>query len=204
MLAIPLMLVALIGAGDGPSSLQRSTLQPSAMRTSQPASRQAPAHLDERPASARSMIRLREPDRAGPPATIADLAWLEGSWIGDMPQGPVEHVILGSRAGHMPSFVRALAGNDVSFYEISVFAESAGSLVNRVKHFTPELAGWEAQGAFVERRLVKRDGDRFYFDGLTFARTGPDSFTVYFLPVVDGRERETLVIPFRRVGQAVR
>jgi len=150
------------------------------------------------------MIRLRRPGRAAPPTTLADLAWLEGSWIGDMPQGPVEHVILSSRASHMPSFVRALAGDKVAFYEISVFAEAAGSLVNRVKHFTAELAGWEAQGAYVERQLLERDEDRFYFDGLTLSRTGPDSFTVYFLPMVDGREGETLVVPFRKITPELR
>jgi hypothetical protein len=98
----------------------------------------------------------------------------------------------------MPSFVRALAGDKVGFYEISVFAEAAGSVVNRVKHFTPELAGWEAQDAYAERALVERDGYDLYFDGLTIKRTGPDSFTVYFLEHRDGLEGDTLVIPFRR------
>ena len=80
----------------------------------------------------------------------------------------------------MPGFVRAVNPRGVLFYEISVFVETAGSLSVRVKHFTPALAGWEAQDAYVDRPLVARDGDGFYFDGITFLRTGPDSFTVYF------------------------
>jgi hypothetical protein len=117
-----------------------------------------------------------------------------------MPEGPVEHVILSAAFGHMPGFVRAVNPQGVLFYEISVFVEVAGSLSVRVKHFTPALAGWEAQEAYVDRPLVARDGAGYYFDGITFLRTGPDSFTVYFLDRAGTQERATLVIPFRRKG----
>ena len=155
------------------------------------------------PASAadpRAMIRLRDPRQPPPPATIADMAWIEGHWIGSMPEGPVEHVILSAAFGHMPGFVRAVNPRGILFYEISVFVEAAGSLSVRVKHFTPALAGWEAQDAYVDRPLVARDGAGYYFDGITFLRTGQDSFTVYFLDRAGKQERATLVIPFRRKG----
>lgn len=149
-------------------------------------------------ANPRAMIKLHAEGRPAPRATIADMAWIEGHWIGDMPEGPVEHVVLSPRFGHLPGFVRALAPRNVVFYEISVFAEVGDSLTVRVKHFTPELAGWEAQASYIDRRLVDRDATNFYFDGITFSRTGPDSFTVYFLNRSEGQERDTLVIPFRR------
>jgi hypothetical protein len=147
----------------------------------------------------RSMIKLHTEGRAGPPATLADVAWLEGRWIGEMPEGPVEHVILGPSFGHLPGFVRAVNPQGVIFYEIWVLAEVGGSLTIRVKHFSPQLAGWEAQDAYIDRPLVDRDADSLFFDGATYARTGPDSFTVYFLNRSGGEERETIVIPFRRM-----
>lgn len=150
------------------------------------------------PVSPRSMIRLHQLGNAEPSVKIEELAWLEGTWIGRMPNGLVEHVILGPKAGQMPSFVRALNDNDVWFYEISVFSEDAGTVVSRVKHFTPELAGWEAQNGFVERRLVEKDAANLYFDGLTISRTGPDSFIVYFLERDGSKEGQTLVLPFNR------
>jgi hypothetical protein len=140
--------------------------------------------------SPRAMIKLLPKGASGPPTTIADLAWLEGHWIGDMPEGPVEHVILSPRFGHMPGFVRAVGAQGVIFYEISVFAQAGDSVTVKVKHFTPALAGWEAQDAHIDRPL--------FFDGITFMRTGQDSFTVYFLNRSGQEERETLVIPFRR------
>lgn len=149
-------------------------------------------------AIARGQIRLHEGNTPAPHAALADLDWLKGSWIGRMPSGPVEHIILDKSFGHMPGFVRALNEKGLSFYEITVFAEAEGSLAYRVKHFTPQLAGWEPQDAYIDRPLVERRGDTFYFDGITFSRRGPDSFTVYYLPRDGGKEGETLVIPFRR------
>lgn len=146
----------------------------------------------------RTMIKLLPKGASGPPTTIADLAWLEGHWIGDMPEGPVEQVIFSPKFGHMPGFVRAVNSQGVIFYEIAVFAQAGDSVTVRVKHFTPLLAGWEAQDAFIDRPLVDRDATTLFFDGATFARTGDDSFTVYFLNRSGQEERETLVIPFRR------
>ena len=148
--------------------------------------------------TARSQIRLREPGKSAPKARLAELDWLSGSWVGQMPSGEVEHLILDDSSAHMPGFVRALNKTGIFFYEITVFAEVGGSLSYRVKHFTPELAGWEPQASYVDRPLVERQGDTFYFDGITFSRRGPDSFTVYYLPKEGGKEGETLVIPFRR------
>jgi hypothetical protein len=144
------------------------------------------------------MIKLLAKGASGPPTTIADLAWLEGHWIGEMPDGPVEQVILGPKFGHMPGFVRSVSPQGVIFYEISLFAQAEDSVTYKVKHFTPTLVGWEGQDVHIDRPLVDRDADTLFFDGITFLRTGKDSFTVYFLNRSGQEERETLVIPFRR------
>ena len=115
-----------------------------------------------------------------------------------MPFGPVEQTHLPPRFGQMPGFVRATNGQGVVFYEIGLFAEVGGSLTVRVKHFTPALAGWEAQDGYIDRPLVAKDAASLYFDGITYTRTGPDTYVVYFLNRENGQERDTLVIPFKR------
>ena len=150
------------------------------------------------PINPRSMIRLQVPGQSGPPASLEDVAWLQGHWVGEMPEGPVEHVTLGPQFGHLPGFVRAVNPQGVIFYEISLIAEVAGSLTVRVKHFTAQLAGWEAQDTYIDRPLVARDAENLYFDGITYSRTGPDSYVVYFLNRSGSEERETLVVPFKR------
>ena len=150
-------------------------------------------------ADPRAMIRLAASGAEPVAATIGNLAWLEGSWVGDMEGAEVEHVIFDAGFGQMPSFVRSMGAEGIAFYEIAVFTEVGSSVSYRVKHFTSALAGWEGQDAFVDRPLIARDEATLFFDGITFERTGPDSFVVYFLDrSSDGQERSTLVIPFQR------
>lgn len=149
----------------------------------------------------RSMIRLKVEGQAGPRASLADVAWLQGHWIGSMPEGPVEQFNLSPMFGHLPGFVRAVSPKNVIFYEISLIAEVGDSLSVRVKHFTPELEGWEARESYIDRPLVARDSANLYFDGITYSRTGPDTYVVYFLNRSGTEERDTLVVPFRRSAQ---
>ena len=66
---------------------------------------------------------------------------------------------------------------------------------------TLELEGWEAREVYIDRPLVARDSTNFYFDGITYSRTGPDTYVVYFLNRSGTEERDTLVIPFKRVAR---
>jgi len=150
---------------------------------------------EAQPVDPKSMVMLHEDGRPPAAASPADVTWLIGSWVGDMEGLTVEHVILPERFGQLPGFVRASGGDGIAFYEVTTFRQAGNSISYRVKHFTSALAGWEAQDAYIDRPLLKRDADNLYFDGITFSRTSPDSFTVYFL---DRNRKVTLVIPFRR------
>jgi len=160
----------------------------------------APGLTAPQPVNPRAMIRLKAPGQAAPRASLADVAWLQGHWIGSMPDGPVEQFNLSPMFGQMPGFVRAISPKNVIFYEIGLIAEVGDSLSVRVKHFTPELEGWEAREVYIDRPLVARDSTNFYFDGITYSRTGPDTYVVYFLNRSGTQERDTLVIPFKRVA----
>ena len=50
-------------------------------------------------------------------------------------------------------------------------AEENGSLVMKLKHFNPDLTGWEEKDRFVTFRLVKLGLNEVYFGGLTFRRS---------------------------------
>ena len=114
------------------------------------------------------------------PATIADLDWMVGAWEGPLGDDMQEHIAYPPIAQQMPGFVRGWTSDDtITFYEINAFAEVDGTLEFRVKHFSPELAGWEPQNEFVRHRLVAKTGNTFFFDGITFARRGPDRHTVH-------------------------
>jgi Domain of unknown function (DUF6265) len=146
----------------------------------------------------RAMIRLLKAGQPPKPCQLSDLKWLEGDWIGQMPFGPVEHVKLPIAFGHMPGFVRAMNPDGVVFYEIAIFAQIGATIAQQVKHFTSNLEGWEAKDTHLERLLVEREGDTYFFDGFTLSRTGSDSYTVFFLNRDGDKELDTLTVPFKR------
>lgn len=71
------------------------------------------------------------------------------------------------------------ADGAVQFYELLLVQERDGSLVYRLKHFHPDLTGWEARAETVDFPLVRADAEGLWFDGLTFRRLGPDALEVW-------------------------
>jgi len=135
-------------------------------------------------------VRLAE-GAASPPATLSGMAWLAGSWTGDALRGQVEEIWSPPQAGAMMGMFRLLREGKTVFYELMTRVEENGSLVLRVKHFNPDLTGWEDKSASVDFALVAVDGDRFLFDGLTFHRQRDDTMTIHVvISAKDGAIRE--------------
>lgn len=115
-------------------------------------------------------VRSLEEGAAQPAATIADISWLAGRWVGEGLGGTAEDVIAPASGGQMMGMFRhSKADGSVNFYEFYLFAEKDGSLTVRLKHFSPMLAGWEEKDGFVEFPLVAIEERAAYFDGLTYA-----------------------------------
>jgi hypothetical protein len=128
---------------------------------------------------------------ASPPATITDMAWFAGHWTGEGLGGQVEEIWSPAQAGAMMGMFRLLLDGKTAFYELMTLVEENGSLVLRVKHFNPDLTGWEDKGESVAFALVAVDGDRYLFDGLTIHRQRDDTITIYVaISSKDGTVRE--------------
>ncbi|PAX07577.1 DUF6265 family protein [Sphingomonas lenta] len=124
--------------------------------------------------------RSLAPGAPSPPATIDQLAWLEGAWTGDGLGAPATEVYSAPQAGQIAGhFVQTDPKGGVMFYELLQIAPRGRSLVYRLRHFNADLTGWEdaKPKKAVEFPLVAIDGDAAYFDGLTLKRTGPDAMT---------------------------
>ncbi|MFY7837932.1 MAG: DUF6265 family protein [Novosphingobium sp.] len=139
---------------------------------------------------------------SAPPASLGDLAWLQGSWEGEGIGGaPALEAYAPAAGGQMVGHFRQMkADGSVMFYELITIVEEGGSLAYRLKHFNPDLTGWEEKDKVPSFPLTARAGDRFDFSGLVYERTGKDSMTATV--VIDGDEgkKETLVFRFRRKG----
>lgn len=113
------------------------------------------------------------------PARIEDMAWYAGQWCGSGLAGLNEEIWSTPRAGVMMGMYRLIKDGKPVFYELLTMLEENGSLVIRLKHFHPDLKGWEERDESEELAFVARRDGRIYFDGMTFERSGPDAVTVY-------------------------
>lgn len=138
--------------------------------------------------------------QAGPPAQLSDLGWLVGQWEGEGIGGaPAVEVYSTVAGGQLPGHFRQLnPDGTVQFYELIVIAERDGSLVYRLKHFGPDLVGWEDQTTVREFPLSAVEENRWEFSGLTYQRLGPDRMTVSVVVAGQNGANETLVFHFRR------
>jgi len=133
-----------------------------------------------------------------PPALLAELAWLEGTWEGEGISGPAREIYFAPRGGQMAGHFTQSRGDSVWFYEIVTIVETGGSLEYRLKHFNADLTGWEAQNEVRSFPLVAVGGDAWYFDGLTIRRDGDDGMIgAVRIENRDGTSREA-VFRYRR------
>jgi hypothetical protein len=117
-------------------------------------------------------IRSLAEGEASPPATVTDLAWLEGRWVGEGLGGQAEE-IYGAPAGErIMGMFGSVRDGKAEFFEFILIEERSGSLVYRLKHFGADFSPWEAADETVDFPLVAMDADAAYFDGLTLKRTG--------------------------------
>ena len=123
-------------------------------------------------------LKLAE-GQAGEKASAADMAWLAGSWIGTGLGGVSEEIWSKPNGGIMMGTYRLLKDGKPVFYEMLWLMEAEGTLILRLKHFSPDLVGWEDKDKSVDFKFVKRDAKRMYFSGLTFERVSNDDLNIY-------------------------
>lgn len=129
--------------------------------------------------------QVRSTDGAAPAAaSIEQLAWLEGSWEGEGLGGPASETYSRVQGGQLTGhFVQTDGKGGIAFTEIihlGPHGEGGRSLAYRVRHFNPDMRGWEDKtGAPVVFPLIAIERDRWYFDGLTIHREAPDRMTIW-------------------------
>ena len=111
------------------------------------------------------------PGSPPPPARIDAGAWLEGDWVGQGLGGTSEEAWLAPLAGNMASVYRGMRDGRVTFFEIVTLVEAGQSLAVQLKHFAPDLRGWEPKDKTLDFHLVRTAPGALYLDGMTYRRT---------------------------------
>lgn len=136
-----------------------------------------------------------------PPATIADAAWLIGQWSGTGIGGAGAHEswLAPSGTTMVGTFVQELADGSLMFTEHMYLMEQDGSLVVKLKHFNPDLTGWEDKDGMVTFRLLAVEPCALHFSALTYRCDGNRGMVVAVRMKSDKPEPQELVFRFRQI-----
>ena len=134
-------------------------------------------------------------EKGSPKATLEDVKWLSGNWKGSSEMGYFEENWSVASAKSMLFSFKMWKENEVFFYEIGHLIEKDKSLVLELKHFDKELKGWEKQDEKESFRLVKIDGNKFYFDKITYEKIDDNHMIVY---VWMEENNEELIFNFKK------
>ena len=105
-----------------------------------------------------------------PPARIDAASWLEGDWVGQGLGGTSEEAWLAPFAGSMGGVYRGTRDGRVTFLELMTLVQEGPSLLFRLKHFAPDLRGWEPKDKTVDFPLVRSTPGALFLDGMTYRR----------------------------------
>ena len=142
-------------------------------------------------------LKLDNPDNQ-PKAEIEAISWITGNWVGEAFGGLSEEFWSEPMAGAMMGMYRSVTRGKIGFYELLTITEEKESLILRLKHFHPDLKGWEDKGVTVDFPLVKVEKNAVYFEGYTFVKESKNEFNVYLAQSGgDGPPRE-LVFQYTR------
>lgn len=141
---------------------------------------------------------------AAPAPGLDDLAWLAGTWEGTLGEDPLIETWFPPAGGRMAGLFRWVKGDEVYLYELVSLEETADGVVLQVKHFGPDLVGWEAKDESVVFDLVELDeegravfaerGDEEEGTTLTFRPEGETGLVATF---EETRNSEPVVLTFR-------
>ena len=123
-------------------------------------------------------------------ADLPDARWLEGCWRGEGLGAEVTECWMSAPDGRMTGMFQLLnPDGSQRFSEILTIAEFEDGVSLRLKHFNPDLTGWEAQDEFLDWPLVEAGEHRLAFRGLEFS--------------LDEAGRLIILLDMRRNGQLV-
>ena len=129
---------------------------------------------------------------------IADFKWLTGNWVGDGFGGVSQEAWTEPTANSMIGVYKHYKDGKPTFYEFMTISEMDGKISLKLKHFNPDMTGWEEKADFVEFPLISATPTKIAFKGLIYELVDKDKMEIRLKLKEDGVEN-TEVFHFERV-----
>lgn len=140
---------------------------------------------------------------------LSDVAWLAGSWRGNLHGGKIEEVWTPQQGGVMMGMFRMLnPKGQANLYEFQIIEETAEGVHLRIKHFNRALKGQEEREKFVDFKLTQASAHQATFEAteedarvtLIYKRHDDGHLEIEFLKVITSTGKEQkMLFPFERV-----
>lgn len=138
-----------------------------------------------------------EPASPAPVASVAvaDLAWMAGTWVGEIGGSFVEEQWSAPAGGVMMGMYREVVDGKIGMYEFLALESGPEGPILWLRHFNPGLVGWEDKEGANAFHLVAAKPGEATFDNrdpqkparLIYRREGEDRLVAILEKVKDGK-----------------
>lgn len=128
---------------------------------------------------------------------LENIAWISGTWHGEAFGGKTEEIWSEPSAGSMMATFKLINDGKVTFYEIEIIREVENSLVLQLKHFGPDLKGWETKDETIDFPLKEITSTKVVFEGMTFEKVSDKEMNVY-VDIEENGKTETVKFNYKK------
>lgn len=128
---------------------------------------------------------------------LENIKWIAGTWHGEAFGGITEEIWSEPSGGSMMATFKLINEGKVTFYEIEVIREVENSLVLQLKHFGPDLKGWETKDETVDFPLKEITETKVIFEGMTFEKISDTEMNIY-VDIKDKGKIETVKFNYKK------
>ena len=133
-----------------------------------------------------------------PNATLNDVSWIQGHWKGEAFGGVTEEIWSPPLGESMMFVFKLVVDNKVVFYEVGGIRQVDKTLLMQLKHFHGDFKGWEEKGETQDFKLVKLEGNKIYFDDLTFEKISDNEINIYVVIEEKNGKKEEVKFNYKK------
>ncbi|WP_256259874.1 DUF6265 family protein [Winogradskyella luteola] len=128
---------------------------------------------------------------------LENIAWIAGAWHGNAFGGQTEEIWSEPSGGSMMAAFKLINDEKVTFYEIVIIREIESSLILQLKHFGPDLKGWETKDETVDFPLKYITENKIVFEGINFEKVSDIEMNVY-VDIKSEEKTETVKFNYKK------
>jgi len=128
---------------------------------------------------------------------LENMSWIAGTWHGEAFGGQTEEIWSEPSGGSMMASFKLINDDKVTFYEIEVIREVENTLILQLKHFGPDLKGWETKDETVDFKLIEITETKVAFEGMSFEKVSENEMNVY-VAIKENGTSETVKFNYKK------